>query len=68
MSTIPKTFSKKICCISYFFFNVCLGTKETLWDIPNSRNISVRDELLKFHSKWYSSHLMYLTILGKGIN
>ncbi|KAL5238798.1 hypothetical protein ACI65C_006208 [Semiaphis heraclei] len=41
------------------------GTKETLWDIPNSKNISVRDQLLEFHSEWYSSHLMYLTILGK---
>ncbi|XP_050542253.1 insulin-degrading enzyme isoform X2 [Daktulosphaira vitifoliae] len=41
------------------------GTKETLWDNPNSRNISVRDELLKFHSKWYSSHLMFLSVLGK---
>lgn len=46
---------------------MCLGTKETLWDIPNSKNISVRDQLLEFHSKWYSSHLMYLTVLGKGI-
>lgn len=43
------------------------GTKETLWDIPNSKNISIRDKLLEFHSKWYSSHLMYLTVLGKGI-
>lgn len=41
------------------------GTKETLWDIPNSKNISIRDKLLEFHSKWYSSHLMYLTVLGK---
>ncbi|XP_050431882.1 insulin-degrading enzyme isoform X2 [Adelges cooleyi] len=41
------------------------GTKETLWDNPNSRNISVRDKLLEFHSKWYSSHLMFLSVLGK---
>ncbi|XP_060867052.1 insulin-degrading enzyme isoform X2 [Metopolophium dirhodum] len=41
------------------------GTKETLWDLPKSKNVSVRDQLLEFHSKWYSSHLMYLTILGK---
>ncbi|XP_025418538.1 insulin-degrading enzyme-like isoform X2 [Sipha flava] len=41
------------------------GTKETLWDIPNSKNISVRDKLLEFHSKLYSSHLMYLSVLGK---
>lgn len=47
--------------------HVCLGTKETLWDIPLSKNISVRDKLLEFHSKWYSSHLMFLTVLGKGI-
>jgi insulysin len=51
----------------YIFYICCLGTKETLWNLPNSKNISVRDQLLEFHSKWYSSHLMYLTILGKGI-
>lgn len=47
-------------------FHLYLGTKETLWDIPNSKNISVRDKLLEFHSKFYSSHLTYLTVLGKG--
>jgi insulysin len=41
------------------------GTKETLWDIPNSKNICIRDKLLEFHSKWYSSHLMHLVVLGK---
>ncbi|VVC34289.1 Hypothetical protein CINCED_3A004705 [Cinara cedri] len=41
------------------------GSKETLWDIPNSKNISVREQLLEFHSKWYSAHLMFLTVLGK---
>lgn len=41
------------------------GTKETLWDIPKSNNICIRDKLMEFHSKWYSSHLMHLAVLGK---
>ncbi len=28
----------------------------------------VREELLKFHSKWYSSNLMTLAVLGQGIS
>ncbi|XP_025191537.1 insulin-degrading enzyme-like [Melanaphis sacchari] len=50
---------------NHTYIQFTTGTKETLWDLPISRNISVRDQLLEFHSKWYSSHLMYLTILGK---
>lgn len=41
------------------------GNKETLLDIPKSMNIDTRNELMKFHSQWYSSNIMELAILGK---
>ena len=36
------------------------GNSETLNDIPKSKGIDVRQELLKFHEKWYSSNIMGL--------
>ncbi|XP_060860075.1 insulin-degrading enzyme-like [Metopolophium dirhodum] len=41
------------------------GTKQTLWDIPKKKKIKICRKLLKFYSKWYSSHLMNLAVLGK---
>lgn len=41
------------------------GNKETLDIIPKSKGINVRDELLKFHERWYSSNIMTLAVLGK---
>ncbi|GAB6025052.1 hypothetical protein CHUAL_010157 [Chamberlinius hualienensis] len=41
------------------------GNKETLDGIPKAKEISVRDELLKYHSDWYSANIMGLAILGK---
>lgn len=42
------------------------GNKDTLDVIPKQKGINVRDELLKFHGKWYSANIMSLAILGKG--
>lgn len=42
------------------------GNKSTLETIPKSKGMNLRDELLKFHDKWYSSNIMALAILGKG--
>ena len=42
------------------------GNKETLDTIPKERGIQVREELLKFHKKWYSANLMSLVVLGQG--
>lgn len=42
------------------------GNKETLDIIPKEKGISVRDALLEFHKKYYSSNIMGLSILGKG--
>lgn len=42
------------------------GNKETLDVIPKEKGINVREELLKFHEKWYSANLMTLAVLGQG--
>lgn len=42
------------------------GNKETLMSLPSSRGQDVRKELLEFHSKYYSSNVMALAVLGKG--
>ncbi|XP_064631223.1 insulin-degrading enzyme-like isoform X2 [Lineus longissimus] len=41
------------------------GNKYTLETRPKELNLDTRDELLKFHSKYYSSNLMALAVLGK---
>ncbi|KRK02280.1 insulin-degrading enzyme isoform X2 [Drosophila yakuba] len=41
------------------------GNKTTLSEIPKSKNIDVRDELLKFHKQWYSANIMCLAVIGK---
>ena len=41
------------------------GNLETLKTIPEKENISIRDLLLEFHSKYYSANIMTVAILGK---
>lgn len=41
------------------------GNLETLKEIPIKRGLNIRDELLKFHEKYYSANIMKLVILGK---
>ncbi|KAG7155866.1 Insulin-degrading enzyme-like [Homarus americanus] len=41
------------------------GNKETLDTIPKEDGVNVRDALLQFHAKWYSSNIMALAVLGK---
>ena len=49
------------------FYDVFLtGNKETLLTRPRELGLDVRDELLKFHNKFYSSNIMSLAVLGKG--
>lgn len=43
------------------------GNKMTLFDSLREKSINVRDELIKFHAKYYSSNIMALTIVAKGI-
>ncbi|TPX70225.1 hypothetical protein SpCBS45565_g01950 [Spizellomyces sp. 'palustris'] len=41
------------------------GNLETLRDIPASKGLDIRKILLDFHSKYYSSNIMKLVLLGK---
>lgn len=45
-----------------------IGNKLTLETRPSNDGIDVRQELLKFHSTYYSSNLMGLCVLGRGKN
>ncbi|CAO1629238.1 unnamed protein product [Parajaminaea phylloscopi] len=41
------------------------GSAKTLWDEPRKRGQDVRDELLKFHDRYYSANVMKLVVLGR---
>lgn len=43
-----------------------VGNKLTLETRPSQKGIDIRQELLKFHSTFYSSNLMGLCVLGRG--
>ena len=43
-----------------------IGTYKTLYEIPKSFGINLRNELMKFYNSTYSAHIMKLSILGKG--
>lgn len=45
-----------------------IGNKFTLETRPSKDGIDIRQELLKFHSTYYSSNLMGLCVLGRGKN
>lgn len=47
-------------------FLLSAGNKFTLETRPQQLGIDVREELLQFHSKYYSSNVMALVVLGKG--
>lgn len=42
------------------------GNAKTLWDDPKKQGLDVRDELLKFHDRYYSANVMKLVVLGRG--
>eukprot|EP01125_Pyxidicula_operculata_P021092 TRINITY_DN7996_c0_g1_i1.p1 TRINITY_DN7996_c0_g1~~TRINITY_DN7996_c0_g1_i1.p1 ORF type:complete len:1020 (-),score=227.50 TRINITY_DN7996_c0_g1_i1:170-3229(-) len=41
------------------------GNNKTLVQIPKEHGLNVQEELLKFHTKFYSANLMRLAILGR---
>lgn len=43
-----------------------LGNNKTLRTIPEQNNIDVKNELLEFYNKYYSSNITTLCVLGKG--
>lgn len=42
------------------------GNLETLFDNPKRLGMDIREELLKFHDKYYSANIMKLCIVGRG--
>ncbi|KAK9454555.1 Metalloenzyme, LuxS/M16 peptidase-like protein [Dipodascopsis uninucleata] len=47
------------------YSNFSTGNINTLSTIPSSQGIDVRNELLKFHERFYSANIMKLVILGR---
>jgi insulysin len=41
------------------------GNAKTLWDDPRAKGMDVRDELIKFHDRYYSANVMKLAVLGR---
>ncbi|XP_071947721.1 insulin-degrading enzyme-like [Antedon mediterranea] len=58
---LEKSTSKK----NHVYTKFNAGNKNTLQTIPLQEGVNVREELLNFHSKYYSSNIMALAILGK---
>ncbi|KAH9818631.1 putative a-pheromone processing metallopeptidase Ste23 [Melampsora americana] len=46
------------------FWKFGTGNLQTLWDHPKSIGLNIRQELIDFHSKHYSSNLMTLAVSG----
>jgi len=61
ISQLEKTLANP----SHDFSKFGTGNTQTLDIIPKEQNISVREELLKFHNTWYSSNIMGFVVLGK---
>lgn len=49
---------------SHDFYKFGTGNIETLQEGPKKTGINVRQELLNFHKKWYSSNIMGLAVVG----
>lgn len=58
---LEKHISKK----SHPYNKFSIGNTKTLSTTPKEKGIDIRQELLKFHKKWYSANIMTLVILGK---
>lgn len=53
-------------CMTTLYPSNSPGNKYTLKTRPQEQGVDVREELLKYHDKYYSSNLMTLAIVGKG--
>ncbi|XP_053683115.1 insulin-degrading enzyme [Sabethes cyaneus] len=57
--------NKSLCDPSHPYKKFGTGNKKSLLDDPKESGINTRDELIKFHTKWYSANLMHLAVFGK---
>jgi len=55
---------KAVCNQTHDYAKFGTGDRYTLMEDPLKKGIQVRDELLKFHAKYYSSNIMTLAVLG----
>ena len=56
---------KDVSSIEHPYHKFSTGNKETLENRPKRKGIDVREELLKFHNKYYSANQMTLCVCGK---
>lgn len=56
---------RSTCRLDHPYSKYGIGNIDTLKNVPEASGIDVRDELIKFHEKYYSSNLMTLCILGR---
>ncbi|AQZ13712.1 STE23 (YLR389C) [Zygosaccharomyces parabailii] len=56
---------KSLTNVKHPYHKFSTGNFITLHEVPESRGIDVREELLKFYKRCYSSNLMKLCILGR---
>lgn len=57
--------NKSLCNPNHPYNKFGTGNKKTLLEDPKLSGINIRDELMKFHSKWYSANIMSLAVFGK---
>ncbi|XP_062560794.1 insulin-degrading enzyme isoform X2 [Armigeres subalbatus] len=57
--------NKSLCDPKHPYNKFGTGSKKTLLEDPKLNNINIREELMKFHAKWYSANIMSLAVFGK---
>ncbi len=56
---------KSLCDSSHPYSKFGTGNLKTLWDQPRSKGLDPREELLKFHDRYYSANVMKLVMIGR---
>lgn len=57
--------NKSLCNPLHPYNKFGTGNKKTLLEDPKHSKINIREELMKFHSKWYSANIMSLAVFGR---
>uniref|UniRef100_A0A1S4H4P4 Insulin-degrading enzyme n=1 Tax=Anopheles gambiae TaxID=7165 RepID=A0A1S4H4P4_ANOGA len=60
-----KQVNKALCKSTHPYNQFGTGNKQTLSESPKLNSINVRNELMTFHNKWYSSNIMSLAVFGQ---
>lgn len=62
MFQLEKSLSSK----NHAYWRFGTGNMDSLWTDPRQNGLNPRDELLKFHQKYYSANLYKLAVVGSG--